>query len=148
MEWQPLGRHRIRREGFVFWLETHGELTPDDAGRLLNEIMAFDRQEPRLGVLVDVRGGFAISPEARRVIAIRAEEEKQRPTMPLAIIGASLPVRALLMLLINAVGLIRRRRQLDLSFFSTEAEAVAWMEPLTAKRVELLAAQQRTTAGP
>lgn len=147
-EWRPLGRHRIRREGFVLWLETHGELTPSEAGQLIDEMSACDRADPRLGVLTDVRGGFSISAEARRVVAVRSEEEKQRPPMPLAIVGASLPVRALVTLLVNAVGLIRRRRHLDLAFFSTEAEAVAWIEPLSAKRVEMLLAQQRTTGGP
>lgn len=147
-DWQPLGRHRFRREGIVFRLEMHGELTPEDAGRMIDAMSACDREDPCLGVLTDVRGGFSISAEARRIVALRSEEEKQRPSMPLAIVGASLPARALVTLLVNAVGLIRRRRQLDLAFFSTDAEAVAWIGPLATKRAELLAARQSGIMAP
>jgi hypothetical protein len=140
--WRPLGRHRIRRDGLVFLLETQGELSPADAAQLIDAMMAADAQDPHIGVLADLRRGFALPAEARRIIAARSEEQKHRPTMPLAILGASLPVRALVTLLINAVGIIRRRRQLELAFFASEAEAVAWLSPLAVKRGQLTLAQE------
>jgi hypothetical protein len=133
--WQPIGKHRFYIEGMLFLLETKGELTPEEAARLIQEMTEADLRSPALGILVDVAGGFSLPAETRRTIARLSTESHGRPTIPMAVVGASLPVRAVVTLLINAVQLVTRRRN-DLRFFALHAEANAWLMPLARKRGE------------
>lgn len=135
--WQPIGKHRFSVEGMLFLLDTGGELTPAEATLLIGEMSAADKRSPSLGILVDVAGGFSLPAETRRTIARLSVEGNSggRPTIPMAILGASLPVRALVTLLINAVQLVGRQRN-DLRFFTQRDEAVTWLLPLARKRGE------------
>lgn len=135
--WQPLGKHRYSIEGMLFLLETGGELTPAEATLLIQAMTEADKRSPALGILVDVAGGFSLPAETRRTIARLSIEGNRagRPTIPMAILGASLPVRALVTLLINAVQLVGRQRN-DLRFFTQRDEAMTWLMPLARKRGE------------
>lgn len=137
IEWQLLGKHRFRLECLILVLETHGELTPDDARQLIDRLSELDARSPALGVLVDVAGGFSIPAESRRTIARLASEGRGRSPMPLAVVGASLPARAVVTLLINAVQLLTRLRN-DLRFFAQRGEAIEWLTPLAQRRGEVL----------
>lgn len=133
--WQPIGRHRFYREGPIFWLETYGEVSAADASQLIDELGDADRESPQIGVLVDVRGGFSLPADARRVIATRSREEHRgRPPLPMAVVGAALAVRAVVTLLINAVSLLTRRRNSELAFFTSTAEGLEWLTPLALSR--------------
>lgn len=131
-EWRALGTHRYRELGPIFWLETHGDLTVTDAMRAMDELTSMSQQESGVGVILDVRDGFSIPPETRRMVTQHAAMLEWIP-VPMAIFGANLAIRALMMLLVGAIR-IARRREVPTVFVKDEAAARAWLIPQMAER--------------
>ena len=68
----------------------------------MDYIIGCDLALGNLGMVVVTEGDFSITPEARRSIAQRANFNG-RPLMPMAVIGTGPVVRAIFVLLINAI---------------------------------------------
>lgn len=106
-------------------MTSRGVWTPEEVRELIALLESEQRKEPGLGLQLDVSGGAAIGPEARRALAERTNKEGS--TVPVAVIGASLAVRAFLTMVIRTVQLFGGPAA-PVSFFASEAEGQAWLE--------------------
>ena len=120
-----IGKHPYGRQGRLVWVTSHGVWTPDEVRHLIAFLEAEQTREPRLGLLLDVSGGASVGPEARRALAERTNKEGS--TVPVAVVGASLAIRAFLTMVIRTVQLFGGPAA-PVAFFASEAEGQAWLE--------------------
>jgi hypothetical protein len=136
-DWHKLGAHRYRVIDGIVWLEAHGEFSVADGYELVDMLVKLQAARPDCGVLIDVRGGISMPAATRKVMAERAGEGPM--PIPMAVIGASLPVRAMMTLLMNAIRVILRRN-VPTAFLATPEEAVPWLRARAEDRAAQLAA--------
>lgn len=137
--WHALGPHRYRFVGRFFWLEPHGVFTAEQAGPFLDELVRFQEIRPDVGLYVDAAKGITVTPECRRIVAERSEKDAM--PMPMAVVGASLVVRTVFSLIVNAIRLMGKQ-DIPIGFFRTQAEAMAWLEVQAAERKKRVLAAQ------
>jgi hypothetical protein len=100
-------------------------------------------QQDACGVLLNVSDGLEVPPQTRKVLAQRSDNGYT--PLPLAVVGASLPVRAVLTLVLNAIRLLLRK-DVATAFLKSEAEATSWLHPRMLARAELLRQKRHSAA--
>lgn len=124
-KWTPLGLHRYKHQGNILWFESHGEFTLSDAKTYFELFRSLIAAQPAVGILADVRGGIEVPHEVRKYGA--AVLRQINYPAPVAIAGASLPVRAILTLFTNAQRLIAKNTA-PIVFVATQEQALEWLE--------------------
>src|ERR1700712_5685344 len=74
-DWHAIGPHRYRYWGTLFWLETHGLFTKEHTGTFLDLLQAMRPVRHDIGLFVDARGGLTVTPECRRMVAVRSQDD-------------------------------------------------------------------------
>ena len=120
-----IGKHPYSLDARLICLTSRGAWTADEVRELIALLEREQQRDSRIGLLLDVGGGISIGPEARRALAERAD--KRGATIPVAIIGASLPIRAVLTMVIRTVRLLGGPAA-PAAFLATEVEARRWIE--------------------
>jgi len=139
-DWQYIGPHRYHIIDSLLRLETSGPIDVAQANQLVDLLVFLQAQSQACGVLVDVSGGLEVPLQSRQVLAQRAGEGEH--PIPIAVIGATLPLRAIVTLLLNAVRLVLRR-QVPITFVKAEAEALAWLRPAMQARATAILESKR-----
>ncbi len=132
-----LGKHQVSLDGEIVYVRLHEAVSAPEANALMDYIIACDLAIGNLGMVVVTEGDFSITPEARRTIAQRSNFNG-RPLMPMAVIGTGPVVRAIFILLINAIR-ITLRKPVPVGFFAMIEESHKWMQGQLRERVQLLA---------
>lgn len=125
-QWIALGRHRYRVIDQRITLQSRGEFTPDDANGLMDLLESLRPQSPRLVLLFDTSGGLS-APAATRRIFVERSNQRARPGIPTAVVGAGLVIRTLFRLTLNAARFVTGH-DLQIQFFSDEEDARTWLE--------------------
>lgn len=142
-EWHALGPHRYRYWGTFFWLEMHRQFTGEHTAPFLDLLNGMRAVRDDIGLYVDAAGGLTITPDCRRLVATRSQDDGE--ALPMAVVGGGVLVRTVFTLLTNAIRLMRRR-DIPIVFLreGAEKEALAWLEKRAAERKQrTLAAQPR-----
>lgn len=122
---RQIGAHFIDEEGDLIKLEFHGDITLSDTQEILGAVSNMIARRGVFGVLVDATDMRTMTPEARRYAGGYSEAHHGYGA---AVLGASLPVRAVMMLVTRALEIFRQREfPGGISFFKTEQEARAWL---------------------
>ena len=79
LPWEALGKHRFYRAGDIYYLNTYGELDAAEIRGLLDGMLDQIRDYGAVLLLIDARGGFAMSSEARKVYAEWARQKGFQP---------------------------------------------------------------------
>lgn len=132
-----LGEHLVSLDGEVVNVQLRGAFSAPEANALMDYIIGCDLALGNLGMLVVTEGDFSITPEARRSIAQRSNFNG-RPLMPMAVIGTGTAVRAIFVLLINAIR-ITLRKPVPVTFFATVEASHKWMQDQLRERAQLVA---------
>lgn len=144
-DWQAMGPHRYRIQDGVITIRTQGVFTVENTHLLLDQMILLQSQQDACGVLLNVSEGLEVPPQTRKVIAQRSDNGYT--PLPLAVVGASLPVRAVLTLVLNAIRLLLRK-DVATVFLKSEAEAISWLQPRMLTRAELLRQKQQSAVIP
>ncbi len=124
---QPVGqiaKHAYSIEGDLLYIVNHGPFTGEEA---LSFLAIYDQVYDAHGyllLLLDLRESGPAASDARRVLVDWTK--KRAPTMAVAAISGSLIARTTVTLMSSAMRMINNAMPL-LAFFSTEAEARAWL---------------------
>lgn len=142
-DWQAMGPHRYRIHDGIFAVRTQGVFTVEHTHLLLDQMIRLQSQQDACGVLLNVSDGLEVPPQTRKVLAQRSDNGYT--PLPLAVVGASLPVRAVLTLVLNAIRLLLRK-DVATAFLKSEAEATSWLHPRMLARAELLQQKRHSAA--
>lgn len=135
--WTLLGRHRYRFSAGVLWIDIEGEFSEEQLATYATAYQELVRTQTRLGVLADVGRGITASPAVRKQASLLLKPIT--PPVPIAVIGASVTIRTLFNLFINAQRLLYGTESTT-AFFATAPQALAWLEAKIADRERLLLA--------
>ena len=141
--WQPMGRHRYRRERDVLLLETHGEILLPDMQQLVSQLEALFGEHGHGLLLSDIHGGLSIGVAARRLV-LEGFLKDHADHFLNAVVGATTLSRGLIALFLGALRMLFKKTT-NVQFFDTEAEALSW---LTAQGQRLNAQQKRRGQSP
>jgi hypothetical protein len=142
-DWQAMGSHRYRIHDGVFAIRTQGVFSVEDTHLLLDQMVLMQSQQDACGVLLNVSDGLEVPPQTRKALAQRSDNGYT--PLPLAVVGASLPVRAVLTLVLNAIRLLLRK-DVATVFLKSEAEAITWLQPRMLARAELMRQKRQSAA--
>ncbi|MBL9100262.1 MAG: hypothetical protein JNL82_04845 [Myxococcales bacterium] len=121
--------HRIRREGDVAVAQIVGTFNREDAVPFHEFLAAILAAEGRCYLLADVSAMVKLDTDARRYAA--AWNARHR-LAGIAVCRAGGAVRAVTMLLVNTLRMIRRKDAVPLEFLADEAEGRRWIAGLKA----------------
>jgi hypothetical protein len=138
-----MGSHRYRIHDGVFAIRTQGVFSVEDTHLLLDQMVLMQSQQDACGVLLNVSDGLEVPPQTRKALAQRSDNGYT--PLPLAVVGASLPVRAVLTLVLNAIRLLLRK-DVATVFLKSEAEAITWLQPRMLARAELMRQKRQSAA--
>lgn len=141
-EWIPLGTHRWRFQRPILSLELTGDFQQQDFDGYLATYRKLWQAERNFGLLVDAGRMQGAHPDIRRRII--KELPKDGPSIPIAVLGASVTMRTVLILVSNAQRLLFGDEP-SFAFFSNEAAARTWLHQRIserARKLEPLAAQR------
>ena len=130
-EWTPLGLHRWRFTPPILWIDLHGEFLERDFDEYIGTYSKIFAANPNIGLIANTAQMKGTSPEVRRRIPV--EIPNNGPSIPIALLGATLAVRTLITLVANGQRLLFRR-ELPIAFFSDEKAAQAWVLQRIAER--------------
>lgn len=123
---RSIGAHHLDEEGDLIKLEFHGDITLPDIQQILSAISDMIARQGTFGVLANAAQMGTMTPAARRHVGSFTDAHHGYGA---AILGASLPVRAVMTLVTRAVEIFRRHELPGgIQFFKTEAEARAWLD--------------------
>lgn len=118
-----VGRHRLRTEGDVVFLQMDGDMVLDESKQIHAELERVLAEVGSVFVLVDMSYGRNTAPDARRFIA---EWNRRHRVSGAVIFGGRVPQRAAATLVFAAIRLFRPG-MFPLAMLKTEAEARAWI---------------------
>lgn len=121
-----LGKHAYEIEGDTVVLRSAGQLQPDEARELHQLCEGLLAEKGRLYLLLDLSCGSELPSATRREMG---RWNATHEISGVAIFGMSPLRRALLLLLANALSLVRRK-PLPFHLAQTEAEARTWLAAL------------------
>ena len=123
---KSLGRHAMSFAGDVLEIHYDGHISLADSEQLRDILIEIDREHGSCFLLVDMRLGLGIDRDARQYMKewSKQEQAKLRGT---AIYGVSFTMRAIAMLMLNAIKLLGRQES-EVSFLKDEAEARRWID--------------------
>lgn len=124
-----IGRHRSWQKGDVLGLHFEGQVTEDDL-KLLRVVMG-GYAASHFFLVADMTDCTGIDAAARKYMADWSRMNAFNPST--VVYGLNFATRAIVMLALNAIKLIGKK-DLDVSFVKTEAEALAWVEAQRALR--------------
>lgn len=125
-EWLTFGAHRYRWEGDLLIIETHGDVHLPDMEQLLDLLKDLISAHGYCLVFGDIRGGFSIDRESRR-LALDGFLKEHAKHYANAIIGASPLSRGVVALVMGASRVLFGQANY-IQFFSTEHDARAWLD--------------------
>lgn len=125
MEAYKFGPNDIYVEDDLVFAVVHGVAGLEATKEYLALTAAVAVRHGQVVQLTDVTEGFGLAPDTRRYAT---EWAKTNSVAASAIFGASAPTRAMLMLVMRAMSLVAGYKT-NTSFFATEAEARAWVDP-------------------
>lgn len=137
-EWTPLGLHRWRFTSPILWIELHGDFLDSDFDEYVVMYRQLFAANPNLGLIANTAQMKGTSPTVRKRIPV--EIPSNGPSIPIALLGASLAVRTLVTLVANGQRLLFRR-ELPIAFFSDEKAAQAWVLQRIAEQARHQASQ-------
>lgn len=109
----------------IIYMRFGGTVTTDDALELLRRQIEMSDGRRILFFLIDAEPLDNIAPEGRRAVA---ETLKEIPLRGMAVIKAPLKAKVVTKLVITAINLFRRDRNLNpVAFFDTEEEGREWI---------------------
>jgi hypothetical protein len=118
-----IGSHRIEVEGDVVWMTIVGDLSLEEARKILEVTDGVIRRHGHYGALVDTRRMGNVSSETRRMLA---KWPGHRHCYGNTLYGANLATRALLSMLLQGIKLFMKMNT-PTAFLRTEEEARAWL---------------------
>ena len=130
------GSHHAVVDGLILVVRTDGPFTEVDAKTFMDFVEAQHDRLGNLGLLVFVSGSVSFTPQARQHMGSRTAPDL--PGLPMAVLGASLIVRTVLTLVVNAIRLTSRQG-IPLRFFSSEETARGWLTEQLGVRAAQLA---------
>lgn len=125
-EWQHFGKHCYRRERDLLIIETHGDVLLTDMQQLLPLLKDLITTYGYCLVLGDIRGGFSIDRESRR-LALDGFLKEHAKHYANAIIGASPLSRGVVALVMGASRVLFGQANF-IQFFSSESDGRAWLD--------------------
>lgn len=135
--WQSIGKHRIRIEGDVIFVETQGEATGPEVITLCEHMLKIHQQYGWVFQIVDARSAGVMSTEARRQNA--EWYRTHHLDLEAFVFGASFVVRTLFTLFMNAIRLLGSR-QARVYFVENEAKARALVAQRRQQKIAAAAA--------
>lgn len=121
-----IGAHHLDEEGDLIKLEFRGDVMLPDIQQILSAISDMVARQGTFGVLVNAADMGTMTPEARRFVGSFTDAHHGYGA---AVLGASLPVRAVMTLVTRAVEIFHQHKLPGgIHFFQTEAEARAWLD--------------------
>jgi hypothetical protein len=126
LEWQNFGKHYYRRERDLLILEMHGDIHLTEMQQLLSLLKDMISTHGYCLVLGDIRGGFSIDKESRRM-ALDGFLKEHAKHYANAIIGASPLARGVVALVMGASRVLFGQANY-IQFFATDTEGRAWLD--------------------
>lgn len=130
-EWQHFGKHCYRLERDLLIIETHGDVHLTDMQQLLSLLNSMIATHGYCLVFGDIRGGFSIDKESRRM-ALDGFLKEHAKHYANAIIGASPLARGVVALVMGASRVLFGQANY-IQFFATETEGRAWLDTQRAR---------------
>lgn len=119
-----IGKHRLRLEPpDIMFVTNDGDVSAEEATAISAQLEAFAQGKDLLLVLFNVERGKSVAPQARKEIV---DSMSRLPVGGVAMVGAAFSQRVLATLMSKAMLLLHPAAP-PLRFFSTEAEARAWL---------------------
>lgn len=125
-EWQNFGKHCYRLERDLLIIETHGDVLLPDMQQLLSLLNGLIATHGYCLVLGDIRGGFSINKESRRM-ALDGFLKEHAKHYANAIIGASPLSRGVVALVMGASRVLFGQANY-IQFFANESEGRTWLD--------------------
>jgi hypothetical protein len=122
-----IGRHLVRFEDDIVFTRQSGEMSMEELRQIIEIYTGFISRVPRCFALYDVTDGVPLGPAQRKLIK---EWSQQHPFAGAAFFGASMIVRAITTLVMNATEMFRRGKSQPSLFCKTEQEARQWIDEL------------------
>ncbi|HMU39511.1 MAG TPA: STAS/SEC14 domain-containing protein [Pseudomonadota bacterium] len=132
---ERIGTHRFCFDGEIVTFTVNGEVSESDLIETTSRIYRHDDEAGNLGIIAKIEGSYSISPDARKYLS--KATRKDRPGVPMAVLGISTVARAFLFLVMNAIRLVRQK-EVPMAIFSTENEARAWLKDQMDRRKQKL----------
>lgn len=130
-EWIACGKHRMRSEGNLLWVQFIGDISMDEFRQICAEGDRLIALYGGIYMLADVEQAATMPPEIRRAVVGWIRQGKVRGV---ANIKANMTLRGLSILLVTAVRVLSGVPG-EVTFVASEDEARAWVAELERKRL-------------
>ena len=126
-----VGKHQVEINGdtlLVRWVGAPSLAELQAIGGLQDQLIA---EYGRVFYVMDMRRAGIVAPEARLFLKDRAAP---RPIIGPVVFGMSLPVRAILTLILRGIQLKHQYKRFESAFVKDEAEALSWVVRVRKRR--------------
>lgn len=128
---QTIGKHQVEIEGdtlLVRWVGIPSLAELQQVGALNEQVIA---QQGRVFYVMDMRQAGVPSPEARSYLRSWAVG---KPIIGPVVFGMSLPIRAILTMILRGMQLKNKYKRFESAFVKDETEARSWVAKVRARR--------------